>query len=135
MATGIPARLTAREGRRFGLTVGIAFLALAGLTWWRGHLTARVVLAVIGLVLVVAGLAIPTRLGPVLRAWMGLAHAISRVTTPLFMGIVYFVIFLPAGVALRAVKGNPLVHREEGGGFWARHTARPGGERTMEQQF
>ena len=33
-----------------------------------------------------AALVVPTQLGPVERAWMGLAHAISKVTTPIFMG-------------------------------------------------
>ena len=38
-----------------------------------------------------AALVVPTHLGPVQRAWMGLAHAISKVTTPIFMGVVFFV--------------------------------------------
>jgi len=35
-----------------------------------------------------------------IAAWMGLAHAISRVTTPIALGIVYFVV---TALALLAV--------------------------------
>ena len=37
----VPARLTPAEGRKFGLTVGAAFLVLAAIPWWRGHRIAR----------------------------------------------------------------------------------------------
>ena len=29
------AEFTPQEGRKFGVTVGLAFVALAGLLWWR----------------------------------------------------------------------------------------------------
>ncbi len=37
LAARVPARLSATEGRRFGLTVGIAFAVLGGVAWWRGR--------------------------------------------------------------------------------------------------
>ena len=98
MAAGVPARLTAAEGRKFGLTVGIAFGVLGGILLWRGKETLSTVLLALGGVLVLAGLVVPTLLGPVERAWMGLAHLISKVTTPIFMGIVYFVVMTPIGI-------------------------------------
>ena len=135
MAAGVPAGLTASEGRRFGLTVGAAFLVLAALSWWRGHLVPPAVLGGLGGLLVLAGLVGPTRLGPVQRAWMGLAHAISKVTTPVFMGLVYFLVITPTGLVMRALGRNPLEHPRVGSGFWV---ARPEGERrsrSMERQF
>ena len=108
MAERVPARLTVRKGRDFGLTVGAAFLILAALLWWRaqGSLAAvltlptdlrfrhglSVTFALLGAALALAGVALPTRLGGLERAWMYLAHAISKVTTPIFMGVVYFVV-------------------------------------------
>ncbi|MBA2671763.1 MAG: hypothetical protein H0U67_15445, partial [Gemmatimonadetes bacterium] len=94
MATGIPAgldtsRWSAADGRRFAFTVGAAFAVISGLLWWRGMSTASAVSGSAGVLLVLGGLVIPRRLGPVYRAWMTLAHAMSRVTTPIFMGIVY----------------------------------------------
>ena len=135
MAERIPARLTAREGRRFGLTVGGAFLVFAGISFWRGHETTWVVLASLGAVLALAGLILPTRLGPVERAWMRLAHLISRVTTPIVMGVIYFVVLTPVGLIRRTAGGSPLSHPETEAGFWK---VRPAGKRrtgSLERQF
>lgn len=118
LAAGIPTRLTAREGRKFGLTVGAAFLVLSGLLWWRGHPEIRNVLGAVGILLLLAGIMIPTRLGTVNRAWMGLAHLLSKVTTPIFMGVVYFLVILPIGVILRMVGKRPLTHPIHEGGYW-----------------
>ena len=135
MATRVPARLTPREGRRFGLTVGIAFAVLAALSWWRGHTVPPVVLGAIAALLLLAGILIPAHLGPVHRAWMALARAISKVTTPIFMGLVYFGVITPTGLVMRALGKNPLRRAEADGGFW---TARGPGDRrsqSMERQF
>ncbi|MEZ4416250.1 MAG: SxtJ family membrane protein [Gemmatimonadota bacterium] len=118
MATGHPARLSARDGRRFGVTVGSAFLVFAGVAWWRGHVRSPVVLATLGAVLFLAGLVLPTRLGPVERAWMRMAHAISRVTTPIFMGIVYYGVVTPVGAVMRALGRNPVKHQAKDGSYW-----------------
>ena len=135
MATGIPARLSPAEGRKFGLTVGGAFLVITGILWWRGHHGAVPYTGALGTVLVVAGLLIPTMLGPVNRAWMGLAHLISKVTTPIFMGIVYFVVLTPISLGMRLAGHRPMVHKSGDMGFWFdRGTAKPEPAR-MERQF
>lgn len=129
MATGIPARLTAAQGRRFGLTVGGAFLVLAAVAYWRQRTTVAEVLGVLGGLLAVAGLAIPTQLGPVERAWMQLAHAISKVTTPIVMGLMYLVVLTPIGILRRLFGGNPMVHKQAQGSYWK---SRPDGQRRGE---
>lgn len=108
LAAGIPARLTAAEGRRFGLTVGAAFLVLAALLWWRGHPLGLRLAGGAGTLLVLAGVAIPGRLGPVYAAWMKLALMLSKVTTPVFMGIVYFVVLTPIGLLRRLFTSRPV---------------------------
>jgi hypothetical protein len=127
--------LTPAQGRRFGFTVGGAFLVLAAVTWWRGHAVSWMVLGSLGGLLSAAALVIPTRLGPVERAWMKLAHLISKVTTPIFMGVVYFLVLTPTGLIMRALGRNPLVHGADAGSYWK---ARPEGARrsaSMERQF
>lgn len=118
MAERVPARLTAREGRKFAFPVGIAFLLLAALVRWRGGDTLSLVFAGVGGLLLVAGVVLPSHLGPVQRAWMGFAHAISRVTTPIFMGVVYFIVLVPTGIIMRALGRNPVVHEAGDGGYW-----------------
>jgi hypothetical protein len=135
MAKGIPARLTPAQGRRFGLTVGGAFLVLAAVAWWRGHGTTMAVLAALGGTLSVAGLLVPTYLGPVERAWMRLAHLISRVTTPVVMAVMYYVVLTPVGILRRLVSRNPLVHAHADAGFWKIRPADRRRTGSMERQF
>ena len=129
----IPARLTRSEGRRFALVVGGAFIALAALLWWKGRTVGVLVAAGIGVVMLLAGLVIPDRLGPLERAWMGLAHAISKVTTPLIMGLLFFVVLTPAGLIGRLFGHRPLT-RAGKGGVWV---SRPPGHRRgdLDRQF
>ena len=134
LEAGIPARLTAAQGRKFGLTVGIAFLVLAALAgFWRHRETTAAVMGAIGALLVLAALAMPTRLGPIERAWMGLAKAISKVTTPVFMAIVFFIVVTPIGFLMRVMGRRALVHHERDGGVWA--TPASGGRSDMQRQF
>ena len=135
MAEGIPARLTPAEGRKFGLTVGVAFLALSGLAFWRARVTTALVFAVLGAALVLAGLVAPTRLGLVQRVWMGFGRILSRFTTPVFMGIVYFLILTPIGWVMRRFGKNPVARPAVEGSFWV---PRPGGAAKhgrMDRQF
>jgi hypothetical protein len=133
MAKGIPARLTPAEGRRFAFPVGIAFLVFAGLSAWRGHQTPPIVLATLGGGLLLAGLVIPGKLGPVFRAWMGLAHLLSKITTPVFLGVVYFVVVTPIGLLARLFGRQPMRQAEVQGSFWAPMSS--GGRSNLETQF
>jgi hypothetical protein len=134
MAAGVPARLTAAQGRRFGLTVGGAFLVLAAIAWWRGHPTSTQVLGWLGAVLSAAGLLLPTWLGPVERAWMRLAHLISKVTTPIVMAVMYLLVLTPIGLLRRTFGGNPIVHSPHDESYWR---PRPEGRRAgnLTRQF
>ena len=123
------------KGRKFGLTVGAAFVVLSGLAYWRGSHRTATVFAAIGGLLLVAGLVIPGSLGPVERAWMGLAHAISKVTTPIVMSILYFGLFTVVGSVKRTFGRNSLVRtRAADGGYWV---DRPEGSRrgNLDRQF
>ena len=131
METGVPARLSPAEGRRFGFVVGAAFLVLGGVSWWRGHEIVPKVLWTIGGLLVLGGLLIPGSLGPVQRAWMKLALARSRITTPIIMGLIYFILFAPIGAARRLLGRNSLV-RPKGETFWVDRA--PGAERRSDLQ-
>jgi saxitoxin biosynthesis operon SxtJ-like protein len=134
LETGVSARLTAAEGRKFGLLVGGAFLALGALLWWRTHLTAASVALVLGSALIAGGLVAPTRLGPIYRGWMALALAISKVTTPVFMGVIFFLVLVPTGLLARLLGHRPLSRPRDAATYWQ---TRPAGGRRgdMDNQF
>jgi hypothetical protein len=116
---------TPKQGRKFGLTVGIAFMVFGGIAFWRGHPRVFMVLAALGTTLVLAALLVPTALRATDAAWMRLALVISRVTTPLLMGVIYFVVLTPVGFVRRRFGGNPLVHRAGVHGLWGDRSATP----------
>jgi hypothetical protein len=124
MAERVPARLSAAQGRKFGLTVGAAFVGIAFLLYfWRHAVIVPRVFGALGALLIAGGLLVPNRMAPVERAWMKLAHLISRVTTPILMGVIYFVVLSPVGIFRRMLGKNALVRKEgesslSAGGFW-----------------
>lgn len=131
LAHGSPARLTPREGRKFAFTLAAAFGVLAALLWWRQHPTVSSVLALVAGAFAAGGLLVPGKLGPVYRAWMGLALAISKVTTPIFMAVVYFLVITPIAFLRRTIGGNPLrAHRGASG--WVDRRQQPRGDLTRQ---
>jgi len=131
----IPARLTPAAGRRFGLTLGAAFLVLGGVLWWRAREAPAVVALALGGLLLVGGLAMPSRLGPVERAWLALGAALSRVTTPVFLGIVYVGVIAPIGLVLRARGRDPLTRSRRLTTCWVPRPEAARSRRDMEHQF
>ena len=131
MEARVQARLSPAEGRRFGLVVGAAFLVFGALSWWRGHQVPPMVLSLLGALLIGGGLLVPGSLGPVYRGWMRMGHAMSRVTTPIVMGIIYYGLITPIGIARRTIGRNPLVHRSKDSLWISREQTRS----DLERQF
>jgi hypothetical protein len=136
VGTGIPAGLTptaysAADGRRFGLTVGAAFAVISAFLAWRGLPTGAWVTGVLGAVLIAAGLVLPRHLQRVEVQWMRLALAISKVTTPIIMGIIFFLVIFPIGLLMRALGHRPL-QRPPGDSFWVK---REQGRSDLRRQF
>jgi len=130
-----PSSLSPAEGRRFAIPVGVAFGVLAGILVWRGVDQVAWGLLAAGGLLVAAGLLMPARLGPLQRSWMGLAAALSRVTTPLFLGVVFFFVFTPLSFMLRIVGYNPIRRSRAAETFWRLRSDENGGAGDLERQF
>lgn len=113
--------LSLEEGRRFGISLGSAFLAIGAFVLWRGHLWLAYIMAPVGLLLLASAVLAPGRLGPVSRTWMKLAEFISRFTTPIFLGIVYLFVITPTGLLVRAFGHNPIRKDPETDSYWTRN--------------
>jgi len=133
-----PPRARARL-RRFGLTVGLAFLVVGALILWRhrGWLPLPAPFGVLGaLLLLLAGLA-PAALRPIEWAWMRLANALGWVMTRVVLGVIFLLVFTPAGLIRRLLGKDPLELRYDRGAvsYWhTRADADPSPER-MEKMF
>ena len=134
LAHSIPARLTAAEGRKFGVTVGTAFVVLAGILLWRDKMLASQITGVLGGLLLLAALVAPTRLGGIQRGWMAFGLALSKITSPIFMSIVYIGVVTPIGFIRRTLGRNPLVPvAAPDGSVWAER--QPNSPKQMERLF
>jgi hypothetical protein len=97
---------TKREGRVFALTMAGGFLFVAAVTYWRGAETIALVASVLAAIFILAAAIVPGRLEPVRLAWMKLGELIGRVTTPVLMAIVYFVVVTPVAIVRRTFSGR-----------------------------
>ena len=129
----VSTRLTAKAGRKFAFTVGIAFAVFGAISAWRGHVIPPRVLLALAAALIVAGIVVPGRLTRVHAAWMGLAHRMSQVMAPISLGIIYYIVMTPTGLLMRLFGHNPLRQRERMGSFWAAPSN--GGRSELDRQF
>src|SRR5690606_38839000 len=95
-----------RALRNFGLVVGGVVVGIAAVVAWRrGWDLGPLVLGLggPGAALVLLGLAAPATLRPVYRVWMGLAVVLGFVMTRVLLTLVFVLVVLPIGLALRLV--------------------------------
>ncbi|MGH9852446.1 MAG: SxtJ family membrane protein [Blastocatellia bacterium] len=115
-----------RVEREFGLVVGLVFALLGG--WWlyRGAWeTIATGFLGLGSVLVILGLLLPRALVYPNRAWMGLAKILSLITTPIILGMVFYLVVMPIGVIKRLSGWDPLRRRaSSAASYWAPYNAR-----------
>ena len=123
MEARVPARLSTAEGRKFGITVGGAFLVLAAIMYFRHHETRALVSGALGAMLVVAGVVVPKALHPVHAAWMKFALVLSKVTTPIFMALVYFLAITPVGLIRRLAGHNSIRRQRDATTFWVERSS------------
>lgn len=99
-------RPTDRQLRQFGV---ICLIALPALAWlWGGGTTVVMTFALAGLLLAVAGMAVPTALKPVFLALTIVATPIGMVIGELAMLTIYFGVFVPFGLVFRLAKRDSL---------------------------
>ncbi|MEQ9407222.1 MAG: hypothetical protein RIK87_05825 [Fuerstiella sp.] len=97
---------TDRQLRQFGLIFLVAAPALAWL--WGANTTTITTLALVGLLLAVVAIASPTVLKPLFLALTIVATPIGMVIGELAMLTIYFLLFLPFGLAFRISKRDSL---------------------------
>ena len=129
--------LTRNEGMKFAFTLTAAFAVLAALATWRHRTITAQVLFALAAALLLLGLAVPARLGPVQRAWMALGHAIGRVTSPIVLGVMYFLALSPIAYLRRTFGTSPLSRDPKAATYWIPRTPVSAEERrrALERQF
>ena len=68
-------------------------------TWWPWA---------IFVALLIPALFFPRALAPVYKYWMKFGLLLSRITTPIVLGILFFLVFLPMGLAMKLLGKDPM---------------------------
>jgi len=126
----LDARRKAREGRVFALTLAGGFLFLASVGFWRDAHRLVVISLTMTAVSVLAALLVPGRLTPISKVWMKIGELIGRVTTPVLLAVIYYLIFTPIGLVRRLLAPR----RSSKGSNWHRRQPLPPPSQ-MERQF
>jgi hypothetical protein len=108
--------LDAKGLREFALTTGAIVAGLFGLFFpWLLERPWPRWPWVLAAVLVAWGLMAPGTLRPVYRGWMRFGLLLSKVTTPVVMGLVFFLVVVPTGLIVRLRGKDSLQRRFEPG--------------------
>jgi hypothetical protein len=121
------------DDRKFILTLSAAFAFLAAVFAWREKSLLAIGAVTVALAIATVGLVAPASVPAFRRRWMAGAHAMSRVTTPLVLGVVYYLLLTPIGLLRRLLGRSSLARRRTAASFWVSRDGRPPSD--MRRQF
>lgn len=101
-----------KQIRKFGLIAFIFFAILCALgIWAQKRLTIYLFgcLSILGIGFMVA----PVQLTPVYKAWLKIAHLLSRAVNTLILILIYYLVITPTGLIKRIIGGRPLPLKPE----------------------
>ncbi len=90
--------------RKFGLSVGTVVLIIAALLLRKGNTASAVAWISLGSMLAGAGLLRPQSLNRVYFIWMKFAAGLGYVNTRILLGILFYAVLTPLGLALKLLR-------------------------------
>jgi hypothetical protein len=126
----------AGTNRRFGLLLVAVCAALAVLSYWAGG-RALVVWCALAVVLLALALTAPRVLAPARRGWIRLGQIMSRLISPLVLGLVYAIVFIPLALLMRLFRRDAMARAAApaGGSYWLRRVDPVVGADRLKDQF
>ena len=128
-------RVVGSSDRGFGLVFTAVFLLLGGWSLWKAEAPWWWSFGVAGVFAVLAMVA-PGLLGPLNRLWTLFGALLHRITNPIILGLLFFLVFAPMGLALRLV-GKKLLSETDpaASSYWICREPPGPDPSTMPQQF
>ena len=122
--------------RKFGITIGLLLVVIAGFLFWRGKEPFEIIL-VSGSVLLVLGLAIPVVLKPIYWIWMILAVILGWIMTRVILSLLFYAVITPIGTFSRLF-GNKFLDLKwdkSKDSYWNPRTTNQRNNEDYERQF
>jgi hypothetical protein len=102
----------ARELRKFGLIFGAILVTIFGLALpWLFSSGWPLWPWIVAAIFWILGLAIPNSLWPIYRIWMKFGHVAGWVNSRIILAIMFYLIFLPAGIIMRIFGKDPMARK------------------------
>jgi hypothetical protein len=126
-----------RKGlREFGLLTGAIVAGLFGLFFpWLLERAIPLWPWIVAAVLGGWGLIAPQSLRPVYHGWMKFGLLLSKITTPIILGVVYFGVMLPIGLLMRLRGKDPMARKFDTGAKSYRVTSHNAPKENVERPF
>ena len=122
--------------RKFGVTMGIAFMAIALLIFLK-HKHSVVPTFIIALVFFITAFLIPAALKPVYVLWMKFAFVLSWVNTRLILFAIFYLLFMPIGLMMKLFGRDLLDTKIDKfkDSYWRKKEKKRPGQIDFERQF
>ena len=112
-----------RDLRKFGLTVGGVLVIIAGFLFWFEKPSA-IYFAIIGALLILAGLIYPSILKPLNKIWMGLAIVLGFIMSRIILTIFFYIILTPISLLAKLFRKKfmDLKYDKSAKTYWERRS-------------
>lgn len=117
-----PDRLARAVGFKFALTIAIAFTAVGGVLLAKGRHGGGFLVGV-GALAMAAGIAVPTRLGPVVHVWTIVGATMGRLSASLVFGAIFVLVLTPLGILRRTLSRSPIARDASATSYWIRRAS------------
>ena len=126
----------ATSDRALGGVFAGLFLLIGLYPWFFGG-ESRLWALGVGGIFAAAALLVPALLGPLNRLWTLLGMLLHRVTSPIVLGVMFFLVITPMGVAMRLFGKDPLRLRfdRQGSSYWVERSPPGPNPDTFSDQF
>ena len=139
MAADVSSGLTTSRppGRRFGLEIGVSGVIVGALLGHSHRQVLGAACAALGVTLLACAVKRPSLLDPLARRWLAFGVALARVTTPIVLAVLYFVVVTPMALLRRTLGRSPLTRDAHSYSYLVTVTRQTAEERRsrMERQF
>lgn len=127
---------TKPELRKFGLTIGIFLLLLAGLLFWKQR-PSFPYFAGIGSGFALLGLMVPILLKPIHKVWMSFAVVMGFIMTRVILTVLYFGLFTPIALLTKLLGKDLLDQRldKNAASYWVKRPATTFDPKSAENMF